>query len=491
MKRVGILGILQESNTFISGSTTFDHFREDIFLTGEELRSRMADSPHQIGGFFAGLEAADIEAVPIFYTRARPFGTIEADAFTALVETLLNELKKAGPVDAILASPHGATVAENHPDGDGYWLTELRKAVGPDIPIVATIDPHANLSPAMVESTTALVAYATNPHLDQRETGIKAAEVLARILRGEISPTQAAAFPPMAINIQCQDTFSPPLSDFYNDATTLAAEEGALSHSIILGFPYADVAEMGSATLAITDNDPALAIKIANHLGDAMWKNRHDFEPQFTTVGQAVTQALASEETPVVLLDMGDNVGGGSPGDGTIILAELHERHSADCFVCLHDPDSVVLATAAGSGAELELTIGAGNDNLHGAPFTSTFRVCSLHDGIFTETEARHGGFTHFDQGATVILKTVDTGIIVMLTTRRSPPFSLAQLTGCGLDPHQFKIIVAKGVIAPLGAYRSVTSQFIHVDTPGVTRADMTKLTYHNRRKPMFPFENL
>lgn len=487
--RVGIVGILQESNTFISGRTTLDHFRADLFLTGDEIRERMIDAPHEVGGFFEGLAANGIDAVSVFLARALPYGVIEGGAFDALVNRLLKELEKAGRLDGILAAPHGATVAENHPDADGYWLGELRRAAGPGLPIIATIDPHANLSSAMVAATDAIVAYATNPHLDQRETGIAAANLIARMLRGEIRPTQAAAFPPMAINIQSQDTSSPPLSDFYERASALTGDN-TLSHSVVLGFPYADVLEMGSAVIVVTNDDPALAESLANRIGDEIWACRRDFEPEFTGVAEAVAEALASDESPVVLLDMGDNVGGGSPGDGTTLLAELHARRSANSFVCICDPGSVAAATKAGPGAELSLTVGAKNDGLHGDPFVATFRIRSFHDGKFTEREARHGGFTDSDQGPTAVVESVEAGITIMLTTRRMPPFSLAQLTTFGIDPGKYRIIVAKGVIAPLAAYRPVAGRFIHVDTPGVTRADMTRLAYHHRRKPLFPFED-
>ena len=159
MKRIGIIGLLQESNTFIEGKTTLEHFRDDLLLVGEAIHQQMSEAPHEIGGFFEGVAAADYVAVPIFLARAIPYGVIEASAFDSLVDQLLDELRRAGPLDAILAAPHGATVAENHPDADGYWLGEVRKAVGPDLPIVATIDPHANLSQAMIDSTNVIMRH--------------------------------------------------------------------------------------------------------------------------------------------------------------------------------------------------------------------------------------------------------------------------------------------------------------------------------------------
>jgi len=490
-KRVGIVGLLQESNTFIKDKTTIEHFKEDLYLVGEEIRERMANAPHEVGGFFKGLADSKIEAVPIFLARAIPYGVIEAASFDSLVTFMLTELQRAGPLDGILTAPHGATVAENQPDADGYWLGEVRKLIGPEIPIVATIDPHANLSNDMVEATNAIIAYSTNPHLDQRDTGRQAANLLAKTLRGEIRPAQAAALLSMAINIQSQETSKSPLSDYYQVAKARANQPKVLSHSIVLGFPYSDVPEMGSSVLVVTDDDQPLAEKTALELSNRLWEQRHTFEPDFVNASKAVAMALQTDSFPVVLLDMGDNVGGGSPADGTILLAELHKQNATRSLVCIYDPEAVSQAYQAGLDGRPELSIGGKSDSLHGDPFCICVQVLSLHAGTFSETEAHHGGFTDYDQGPTAIVETIDGRITIMLTSKRVPPFSLKQLTSFGLNPKQFKIVVAKGVIAPLAAYRPIAGSFIHVDTPGVTRADMTQLSYQHRRHPMYPFENL
>ena len=488
-KRVGIVGLLQESNTFIQGKTTLQHFNDDLYLVGEEVRRQMFEAPHEVGGFFAGLEAAGIEAVPIFLARAIPFGMIDAEAFDALVEKMLSELWAAGSLEGILAAPHGATVAEIHSDADGHWLSQVRVAVGNDMPIIATIDPHANLSQAMVDATNALIAYATNPHLDQRETGRKAADLIARTLRGEVNPVQTANFPSMAINIQSQNTLEPPLSDLYNRASRNAGRKGILSHSLVLGFPYADVAEMGSSVIAVTDNNLELAAEVATEIGACMWNMRHSFEPAFTSPEEAVETALKNEAFPTLLLDMGDNIGGGSSADGTSLIRELHKINADRSFICMHDPEAVATVQDQGIGSELELTVGGKSDSLHGEPFSAIFQTLSLHEGKFKEATARHGGFTDFGQGPTAIVRTVDSRITLMLTSKRVPPFSLKQLTAFGIDPALFNVIVAKGVIAPLAAYSPIARSIIFVDTPGVSRADMTKLDYKHRRKPLFPFE--
>jgi len=488
--RIGIVALLQESNTFIAERTTFEHFERELLLTGEAIREQLADTEHEVGGFFAGIADADeFEAVPIFAARALPYGTIEAEAFDRLVAQLLGNVSNAGALDGILAAPHGATVAANHPDADGWWLSQLRELVGEKMPIIATLDPHANLSPAMVNATNALVAYSTNPHLDQRATGLRAADLMKRTLRGEIRPTQAAAFPAMQINIQKQNTSESPLLDFYQAAEQIAFEQ-TVSHSILLGFPYADVAEMGSAALAITDNDPGLAQQTANRIGDEMWQRREQFEPDFVNAQQAVERACALNGT-TVLLDMGDNIGGGSPGDSTFLLHELERTGSPanPTLVIIDDAASVALARQTGVGGRATFSIGGKADDQHGAPLDVEATIKSLHDGRFSESRARHGGIANFDQGETAIVET-DHGVTVMLSSQRTPPFSLAQLTTFGIDPTRYRAVVAKGVIAPMAAYREIADQFIHVNTPGVTCADMRQLDFQRRRRPMYPFED-
>lgn len=489
--RIGIVALLQESNTFIAERTTFEHFERELLLSGEAIREQLADTEHEVGGFFAGIaDDTEFEAVPLFAARAMPYGTIEAEAFDRLVEQLLDSVRNAGALDGILAAPHGATVAANHPDADGWWLSRLRELVGDKIPVIATLDPHANLSPAMVAATDALVAYSTNPHLDQRATGQRAAELMKRTLSGQIHPTQAAAFPAMQINIQKQNTSESPLVEFYQAAAQIA-DSRAVSHSVLLGFPYADVAEMGSAALAITDNDPELAQQLADRIGEEMWRRREQFEPDFVDARQAVERARSLGGTSV-LLDMGDNVGGGSPGDSTFLLHELERSGSTDqpALVIIDDADSASLARQTGVDKRAAFSIGGKADDQHGEPLKVEATVKSLHDGKFSESRARHGGIANFDQGETAIVET-DKGVTIMLTSQRTPPFSLAQVTTFGIDPGKFHAVVAKGVIAPMAAYQEVADRFIHVNTPGVTCADMRQLDFQHRRRPMFPFEDM
>jgi microcystin degradation protein MlrC len=414
--RVGIIAFMHESNTFIQSPTTLAHFEQDLLVEGEDVRDELADAHHEIGGFFQGLKAENVEAAPIFAARALPHGTVQADAFDDLFGRIESSLDQAPQLDGLLVAPHGAMVSERYPDADGEWLSRLRQRFGSRFPIVGTLDLHANLSPLMVQSCDALIAYLTNPHLDQRQRGIEAATLMARTLRGEVRPTMAAAFPPLAVNIERQLTAAPPCKPLYDQANAMRGQPGVLSNSLLLGFPYADVAEMGSAVIVVTDNDPAGAQGLANGLARTWWTARQDFVGQMVSVAQALAQA-ADLEGPICLLDMGDNVGGGSPGDGTTLAHALDRPGLGPAFICLNDAEAVRLAEAAGIGAPVRLRVGGKADRLHGEPLETDFRVVGLFDGRFEETVPRHGGITRFDQGRTAVVGTVN-GLVVMLTSR-------------------------------------------------------------------------
>ena len=485
--RIGIIALLQESNTFIPQPTRLEHFAQELLVTGEGVRERLAGTHHEVGGMFHALEEEGAEAVPIFAARAMPFGVVEKEAIERLFEMLFGELVKAGPLDGVLVAPHGATVSAPYPDVDGHWLTELRRAMGSNKPIIGTLDPHGNLSPAMVDATNALIAYRTNPHLDQRSRGIDAARLMVQTVRGEIHPTMAAAFPPLAINIERQHTAEDPCQSLFRLVDKQMMDHHVLTSSIMLGFPYADVAEMGSAVIAVTDNDAALARNTANELASYLWEHREDFAGKFISIDEALDKA-AGLTGPVCLLDMGDNVGGGSPADGTLLAHAIYERRMPRSLVCLFDPEAVAAAEAVGVGGTSRFRVGGKSDNQHGQPLECEARVVGLFDGAFEEPYARHGGFRSFDQGRTAVLQT-DAGLTIMLNSRRTPPFSLHQLTTFGIDPATYHILVAKGVNAPVAAYKEVCQHFIRVNTPGCTTADMNLLPYKHRRKPMFPFE--
>lgn len=485
--RIGVLVWLHESNTFAREPTTLERFAEDLLVTGDDVIARFVGTRHEAGGFLAAIGASpDAEAVPLAAFRAVPGGPLTAATFAALQDRALAAVHRAGRLDGVLVAVHGAAVAEGHPDADGAWLASLRAQLGPDVPIVGTLDAHANLSSDMVAACTALVAYRTNPHVDQEARGHEAARILLDAVRGRTCPVMAAGFPPLVIPIDRQGTDEPHFAPLHAAVDDVRRRAGILSASLLLGFPYADVAEMGAATIAVADGSEADARHAADALAATLWAARDVLRSDLVSVAAALDRC-AAEPDRVCLLDMGDNVGGGSPGDGTLLAQGLLARGLGPAVVCLHDPFAVAACAAAGSGAEVDLVVGGRGVAAAGPPLPVRGQVVAVVDGTFEERAVRHGGIVHYDQGPTAVMRSGP--LTLVLTSRRVPPFSLGQLTSCGLDPAAFRIIVAKGVHAPLAAYRDVCDRFLRVDTPGDTSADLTRFDFQRRRRPLFPFE--
>lgn len=491
--RIAILGLYHESNTFAEHATSWSDFTDYDWFEGDALRAAMADSNNEIGGMFTVLdEAGDgVEVVPVLYAAALPAGRITEDAEERLWRAASDALAEAGPIDGVLAAPHGAAVGQAHPDFDGWWLGRLRELVGPTVPIVVTLDPHANVSSAMVDAADALVAYRTNPHVDQRGVGREAAELLLGHLRGEVDLDCARVSLPMVLNIERQLTDDPPCCDWVEKGRLLAAEDGVLATSLILGYPYADVAEMGLSVLVVTDRrvSSTLARQVAKDWADHIWSDRERARPELVAMYTAARAVADAADLPVGLLDIGDNIGGGSYGDQTALAHASIRCGALPLFVALSDAEALKACVAAGIGGDVDIHVGGRHEpQLCGPPLPVRGQVENLTDGQWTDPAPRHGGRVNYDEGLTAIVRTPE-GLVVQLSERPIFPASLGQMTHAGLDPRSFRALIIKGVHAPVAAYRDVVSQLIRVNSPGPTSADITKWNYQNRRRPMFPFE--
>lgn len=484
--RIALLGIYHESNTFVPEATVTADFMNGYYLTGESIRKEYETAHHEIGGMIEVMDKEEMEIVPVFYASATPGGTISASTYNELANTMMEELEKVLPVDACLVVPHGAGVSEDFPDMDGHWLSQIRKRVGDSIPIFGTLDLHANVSPLMTSSTNALVAYKENPHVDMRQRGIEAANLLVHHLKGKTSPVQVLVQVPLAISIEQQFTGKEPCKSLYDYADELRRVPEILSLSILHGFPYADVAEMGTSIIVVADGNRDKALETAKKLEKYILDRRECFVGHKNDI-PSLLNLIDKSEKPVLLLDMGDNVGGGGPANNCCLLDAFEKSKKYKYFVCIYDPEAVQTAGNHQPGETFTMQIvGTGQNGIKTVDLK--VKLLRITDGEFQESNPRHGGQINFKMGRTAVL-TTEEGSVIMLTSLRVMPFSLQQLISHGIHPSDFDAIVAKGVNAPIAAYAPVCPAIIQVNTPGVTQADMTRFRYKNRRKPLFPFE--
>jgi microcystin degradation protein MlrC len=487
MLRIAIAGFMHESNTFNPLRTDRAAFVAQSLVFGPDLVSEWRDAHHEVGGFLEAATADGFEPLPIVMGWATPSGPVADAVLDEVTNHLITQLRSQRP-DGLLLALHGAMVAESYLDADGEVVTRLRRALGPDFPIVVTLDLHGNLSQRLIEQCQAAVGYRTYPHIDQRECGRRAASLLVRLLRGQIQPCQALAKPPLIVNIMAQGTGRPPMKTFMDEARALEQLPGILAVSLLPGFAYADVPQMGPSVVVVTDGDAALARRTADGLGARLWDERAKLSAKLVDAPTAVSQALAAKMLPIVLVDCGDNVGGGSAGDGTVLLAELLRQGATDSVVCLYAPNEVRQCATAGVGQEVRLTVGGKVDRLHGDPVEITGRVRLLHDGTYVEPQPRHGGRRTNHMGQTALLE-LPGGNLVILTSQRHPPFSLGQLTCLGIEPERQRIVVVKAAIAYRAAYEPVAGTIIEVDTPGLTAVNPERFTYKHIRRPLYPLD--
>lgn len=491
MARIALGGLMHESNTFAASRTDVAAFEAGGLDAGASIFERYGAAHHEVGGFFEGARQFGFEPVPTLMGWATPSGPLTADAYRELTDRLLASIRDAGLVDAVLLALHGAMVADGEPDADGALIERVRDLIGRDRPLIVTLDYHANVSPRMASASDALIAYRTYPHVDQRGRGLRAAEIAAMAAAGRIRPTQALSKPPLLINILAQETDRAPLKSLLRELDDFDHALDYLDASILAGFPYADVAASGPACVVVTDDNPSLASETAQRLSARVWELRHELVASPPGPEEAVSLALATAtergKAPVVLVDLGDNIGGGSAADSTVLIHELVRQGATGVIVVLHDPDAVRACSRAGVGGEVRLEVG-GKDDRNAPPLPLIGRVRVLHDGRYVEDFPRHGGLRINDQGPTAVVETEARNLVV-LNTLRHPPFSLGQLTSLGLAPETANVLIVKAAVAYKAAYAPIAGAIIAVDTPGLTAVNPSRFTYRKISRPILPLD--
>ncbi|GAA4664468.1 MULTISPECIES: M81 family metallopeptidase [Amycolatopsis] len=486
--RFAALGLYHEANTFSAIKADRALFESGGVFRGAQILDQYQGSATILGGYLDEADRLGIDLVPLFFARVNPVGPITNDVFEDFSGEMLDQLQRHGPWDGVLLALHGAAVSEDFPDADAELAARIRTVLGPDVPVGVVLDMHANLSPRLVDAVTVTLVYQTNPHVDAYDRAIDCTRLVHATAKGASQPKQALVTPPLVVDIARQDTGELPMRDLVAAAARARQRPEMLSASIVQGFPYADVPAMGMSFLAISDGNEAMAQQVATELAELAWSRREELRGQGLTVTEALELAERTPEGPVVLLDVGDNIGGGAPGDSTVILAEAQRRETPSLLQTLWDPDAAEQCRAAGVGAEITLAVGARHPHSAGRPVTVTGRVRHLGDGRFEETRPVHGGFRFYDMGPTAVLETTD-GHTLVLMSRQTANTSRQQFLSLGLNPEDHHIVVAKGVNAPRAAYAPIARELVLVDTDGIAALGLHRFDYRRRRKPLYPLE--
>jgi microcystin degradation protein MlrC len=486
MARIAVAGFHHETNTFAPTPARYEDFvAADAWpgLTrGVEIFAAVDGMNLPVAGFIESARSSGHEIVPLLWCAAAPSAEVEEAAYERIVDEILTRLADAGPVDAIFLDLHGAMVTAHLDDGEGELLARLRRVVGIDLPIVVSLDFHANVTDAMCRHATGMVGYRTYPHVDMAETGTRAARVLDRFFGGTKLHVAMRKLP-FLIPLNWQCTLVEPAAGIF---AALDAQESASNTVVSLtfapGFPPADIAECGPTVLAYATSQEA-AEQAATTLAALVAGAEMSFAGHLYAPGEAVAQAArlaAGASKPVVIADTQDNPGAGANGDTVGMLEALVAVDAQDAvFGLLCDPAAADAAHRLGIGHEADFALGSRSGLRGHRPFEGRFRVEALGTGKIIGTGPFYRG-SHMELGPMASLRI--GGVRVVVVSRKQQAADQAMFRHVGVEPTEAKILVLKSSVHFRADFQPIASHVLVAAAPGPNEADHLKFGYRRLR---------
>jgi len=417
-------------------------------------------------------------------TWAEPGGLLQKRAFEELRDEILDQLKAAMPVDAVVLGLHGAMVAQGYDDCEGDLLERIRAIVGPGILVASEFDPHSHLTQKRVENLNIYAAFLEFPHTDFYERGEHVVSLALDTLKGKINPV-ISTFDCRMIGVF--PTSKEPMRSFIDRIKDLHGKDGILSVSVIHGFMAADVPEMGTRILVVTDNDAAKGQALAEKLGRELIAMREQTPMTMYHVDEGIDRAIAARAAqpskPAVIADVWDNPGGGVAGDGTYILRRLIERGIQKAAVAtIWDTLAVTFCHAAGEGAVINLRIGGKSGPQAGEPIDARVTVMKvLQEGW------QSFGLSRVTLGPSAVVRIVGTEIDIILNTNRTQTFEPDIFSNCGIEPMQKDILVVKSTNHFHAGFAPIAAEIIYVDAPSSYPVNPRVTDYQKITRPIWP----
>jgi microcystin degradation protein MlrC len=481
---IAVGSIFIECNHFGGTPADLDTFRRSELLHDDAV---LTVNEGVIGGMLDVLRTAGHSIAPLLHASACSSGPVTDNCYDKLKQQLLSRLQNALPVDGVLLGLHGAAAAESTGDLEGDLIQSVRQIVGPQVPIVVTLDLHAHITEAMVTESDALLAWETYPHRDAFETGSRGAKALLDILTGKLCPTMAFAKVPVMVSAIHGGTELPgPFAELMQFAKGWERDGTAYSAGAILVHPYLDLPDLGSGGLVITNGDMQRAVELATQLAEGYWERRFELEPQLFKPDQAIQLGL-QQNGQVVLVETADCCGGGAVGDSiatvrALLDADLTERSVAPVV----DPEAARLCHEAGTGSELTLKIGHSVDSQWGSPIEVTGRVTQLTSGVFQYEggiwDGRRG-----EMGPSAVLQV--GSLQLCISTHATYEWCGEQMQSMGVDTEDARFVVAKNPMNHSMAFPNAHAVYV-LDTPGPTPATLRHAPFSKLQRPYFPLDN-
>jgi len=402
---------------------------------------------------------------------------------------ILNQLEEIkNDISGICFAFHGSGCVEGIDDLEADILKQMRKIVGDDFPIGITLDLHTNMSKEMLENANFYVACKMYPHTDCDAAGDKAMNLIIDTIEGKCIPTVGFCPLPMLVNALKASTFNSPGKGIMEYIEKYCLENNLLDASFLHGFPYIDNPNCRASVVTITNDDYEAANNSAMELAKYIWERRTEYDQEFMTPEQAIDIAEKMQKSPIVINEVSDNAGGGTPADGTHLLKCLLEKNLKNsCFGFIYDPEIVKLAIEAGVGNTISGKLGGKTDSFHGEPLPiENAYVKSICDGKYIAKNKMLSGLP-MSIGLTVCLVVGNMEIIV--ASVRSQTFDSQVFRIAGINPEYKRIIALKSTQHFRDDFDKFTAATLSVDTPGYTTCNFSVLPYNNLKRPIYPID--
>jgi microcystin degradation protein MlrC len=495
MTRIAVGGFLHETNTFAptrAGYADFVHGGGWPAMTqGADVLKTMRNINVALAGFVGEAETLGWDLVPTIFSAASPSAHVTEDAYERIAKVMVDGIRNAGPLDAVYLDLHGAMVTEHLDDGEGEILARVRGVIGNDLPLVVSLDLHANVTPEMVERADALIAYRTLPHIDMADTGRAAARHLAVLLKTKKKLARAFRQLPFLIPISWQCTGDQPAKGIYRKLAAMQ-NDAVPTLSFCPGFPAADFFHCGPSVFAYGATQ-ADADAAADKLAALIESHENDFDGRIFGPDEGVRHAMELATTaskPVIIADTQDNSGAGGDSDTTGMLRALVRNKATRAAIgAIYDPVSARAAHAAGVGATVMLALGGKSGIPGDAPYEETFVVEKLSDGQFVAPGPYYGG-RDMDMGPSAALRIGDVRVVV--SSHKAQLADQSMFRYVGIEPTTQAILVNKSSVHFRADFEPIAATLLICAAPGAMPADSsilpwTKLRPGIRLKPNGP----
>ncbi len=475
-----IAGIATETNTFVPFPTGEAGFAATLALGRDSTRAPAHLGSAPLHEWRRLAEADRHEIVESLCAAAQPSGITVCAVYERIRDMILADLAAALPVDVVLLMLHGAMVADGYDDCEGDVLSRVRALVGPQAAVGAELDLHCHTTRAMFDAATCLVAYKEYPHTDVAPRAGELYRICIAAAAGKVRPV-TGIYDCRMINMW--RTPVEPMRSFVARMQALEGNDGVLSVSFGHGFPWGDVPDVGAKVWVVTDGDRTKGERLAAELGREIWAMRDRTPIAALAADAAIDRALAAPRGPVVIADMGDNPGGGSPGDNTTVLARLIERDVSDAALgYLWDPLAVEICRSAGVGARLDLRVGGKAGRVSGTPLDLDAKVTAVADNLH---QTGLGGSVA-RLGAAAAIR-IAPGIDIVLVSERNQVFSPDGFTRLGIDPAGKRLVVVKSSNHFYAAFAPLAAEVLYALAPNAMPVDFATIPYTKLPRPYWP----